>query len=175
MRNPSTSTPGKTGANRAADAARGKDAVMLLEADHRHVEELFRQFEKAKDESQKHQLADKIFLQLRIHTQIEEEIFYPASREFLKDDEVVDKSIAEHQSIKAMIKQIKGMAPSDGSFEAKVSVLKETIEQHVKEEEEELFPQVRKTDMDLKEIGQQLMTRKEELMAEPGGGAASMH
>jgi len=111
---------------------------------------------------------------LRIHTQIEEEIFYPASREFLRDDEIVDKSEAEHQSIKGMIKQIKGMAPSDERmFVGKVSAIREAVDQHVQEEEQELFPQVEKTGMNLKEIGHRLMMRKQELMTELGGSMAS--
>jgi hemerythrin superfamily protein len=172
MPNPSTSTPGA--GKTSASGAGGMDAVTLLKTDHREVEKLFSEFEGARDAGQKHQIADQIFLQLRIHTQIEEEIFYPTSREFLEDDEIIDESEAEHQSIKGMIKQIKGMTPADEmTFEAKVTALKEAVEHHVREEEEDLFPQVQGTDMDLDQTGQQLMTRKEELMAELSGGEAS--
>jgi len=108
-----------------------------------------------------------------VHTQIEEEIFYPTSREFLKDDDIVNEAIVEHQSAKDLIEQIEAMDASDEMFEAKVTVLKEMIEHHVEEEEKEYFPQVQKTEMDLKAIGEQLAERKGELMEEMGGPAAT--
>jgi hemerythrin superfamily protein len=160
---------------KTAASARAKDAVALLKADHREVEKLFGQFEKARSDDRKQQLADQICMELRVHTQIEEEIFYPTSRDFLKDDEIVNEAIVEHQAAKDLIEQIEGMDPSDQMFDAKVSVLKEQIEHHVEEEEKTYFPQVQKTDMDLKAIGEQLAERKKELMAEMGDGASSTH
>ena len=145
--------------------------MALLKADHREVERLFGQFEKAKDEGRKQQLAEQICMELRIHTQIEEELVYPTAREFLKDDEIVNEAFVEHQAAKDLIEQIQAMASSDEMFEAKMSVLKEQIEHHVQEEEKTFFPQVQKTDMDLEGIGQQLMERKQELMGQMGGTA----
>jgi hemerythrin superfamily protein len=159
-------------ASRRTSASRGKDAVALLKADHRAVETLFSQFEKASGASRKQQIALKICMELKVHTQIEEEIFYPTSRDFLKDDDIVNEAIVEHQAAKDLIAQIEGMDPSDEMFEAKVTVLQEMIEHHVQEEEKEYFPQVQKSDMDLKRVGEQLMVRKQELMGEmeDGGG-----
>jgi len=159
----------------SSSTSRSKDAIAVLKADHRQVEKLFGQFEKAKDESQKAQLAEQICMELRLHTQIEEEIFYPTSRDFLQDDDIVNEAIVEHQAAKDLIDQIEGMSASDEMYEAKISVLKEMIEHHVEEEEKQFFPQVQKTEMDLRSIGEQLAERKEELMGEMGGGLSATH
>ncbi|MFC3070362.1 hemerythrin domain-containing protein [Phenylobacterium soli] len=168
------SASGKSTARKTA-SARQKDAIQLLKADHREVEKLFGQFEKASGEARKRQLADRICMELTIHTQIEEEIFYPASREFLKDDEIVNEAIVEHQAAKDLIEQIRGMDASDEMFDAKVTVLQEQIEHHVEEEEKEYFPQCQKSDMDLKALGEQLMQRKKQLQAQMKGDGMEMH
>jgi hypothetical protein len=113
-------------------------------------------------------------MELTVHTQIEEEIFYPTSREFLEDDEIVNEAIIEHAAAKDLIAEIEAGDPSDEMFDAKVKVLQEQIEHHVEEEEKEYFPQVQKTDMDLKTIGEQMKMRKQELMAEMGGEGRAM-
>jgi len=151
---------------KAAPAGRGPDAVALLKADHRAVEKLFGQFEKAKDKDRKKALADKICLELRIHMQIEEEIFYPTSREFLKDEDIVDEAVVEHAAAKDLMGEIEGMDPTEDLYDAKMTVLQEQIEHHVEEEETEYFPKVKKTDMDIKAVGAQLKARKEELTAQ---------
>jgi hemerythrin superfamily protein len=161
----SQSTTRKT----AASTARNKDAVALLKADHRAVEKLFSQFEKAKDDDRKKQIAGQICMELRVHTQIEEEIFYPVSREFLKDEDIVDEAVVEHASAKDLIEQIETMEPGEELYDAKVTVLQELIEHHVEEEEKEYFPQVQKTEMDLKAIGEQMKARREELMGQMAG------
>lgn len=172
---PRKSSSSKSTSKKAtASAARTKDAVALLKADHREVERLFSQFEKAKGEAQKQQLAEQICMELRIHAQIEEEIFYHTAREFLNDDEIVNEALVEHQSAKDLISQIEGMPASDEMFDAKVSVLKEMVEHHVQEEEKTMMPQLQKSEMDLKGIGEQLMARKEALMSEMGGLRRSM-
>ena len=170
-----TSAGGRTKSAASKAAPRSKDAIALLKADHRAVERLFGEFEKAKDEGRKQQIAQQICLELRVHTQIEEEIFYPTSREFLKDDEIVNEAIVEHQAAKDLIGQIEGMAPSDAMYDAKVTVLQEAIEHHVEEEEKEYFPQLQKSEMDLKGVGQQMMMRKEELMSRMGGQVPATH
>jgi hypothetical protein len=114
-------------------------------------------------------------MELRVHTQIEEEIFYPVSREFLKDEEIVNEAVVEHQSAKDLMAQIEGMDPSEQYYDAKVSVLKEMIEHHVEEEEKEYFPEVQKSEMDTKAVGQQMQARKEELMAQMGGDSRATH
>jgi len=153
-------------ATKAAPASRGPDAVALLKADHRAVEKLFGQFEKAKDKDRKKALADRICLELRIHMQIEEEIFYPTSREFLKDEDIVDEAVVEHAAAKDLMGEIEGMDPTEDLYDAKMTVLQEQIEHHVEEEETEYFPKVKKTDMDIKAVGAQLKARKEELTAQ---------
>lgn len=158
----------KTAAKKTT-TARSPDAIDLLKADHRAVEKLFAQFEKAKDDERKKQLADQICMELRIHTQIEEELLYPVSREFLKEDDIVDEAVVEHQAAKDLIEQIEGMQPDEELYDAKVSVLQEQIEHHVEEEEKEYFPQLQKSDLDLKGIGEQIKVRKKELVAQMGG------
>ena len=94
---------------------------------------------------------------------IEEEIFYPVSREYLKDDAIVDEAVVEHASAKDLIAEIEQMAPGDDLYDAKVKVLNELIEHHVEEEEKEYFPQAKKTDMDMKAVGARMAARKAEL------------
>jgi hemerythrin superfamily protein len=154
----------------AKSAAGGPDAVALLKADHRAVEKLFGQFEKARDNDRKKALADKICLELRVHMQIEEEIFYPTSREFLKNDDIVDEAVVEHAAARDLVGEIEGMDPTDGLYDAKMTVLEEQIEHHVEEEETEYFSKLKKTDMDLKAIGAQLKARKAELMTQMDTG-----
>ena len=165
----STKSAKKTTTANSTTRSKGPDAIALLKADHRSVEKLFSQFQKAKDDERKKQLALQICLELRVHTQIEEEIFYPASREVLKDEDMVDEAVVEHQAAKDLIEQIESMEPSDDLYDAKVTVLCEQIDHHVEEEEKEYFPEVQKTDLDLKAIGEQLKVRKNQLMDEMGG------
>jgi hemerythrin superfamily protein len=156
---PKNAAPGKT------LASNGPDAVALLKADHRAVAKLFGQFEKAKDGERKKALADKICLELRVHMQIEEEIFYPVSREFLKNDDIVDEAVVEHAAARDLMDEIQAMQPGEDLYDAKMTVLEEQIEHHVEEEEEEYFPKVKKTKMDLKAVGTRMAARKEQLMA----------
>jgi len=172
----SASSKSKSTTKKTSSSSRQKDAIQLLKADHREVEKLFSQFTKARADERKMQLSRKICMELRVHTQIEEEILYPVSREFLKEDDIVNEAIVEHQAAKDLIEQIEAMDdPSDEMFEAKMQVLQEQIEHHVKEEETEYFPQLKKTDMDLKGIGEQLAIRKKELMAQMQGDGMEMH
>jgi hemerythrin superfamily protein len=171
----SAASKSKTTSRKTSASSRQQGAIQLLKADHREVEKLFGQFEKAKGETQQMKLARKICMELRIHTEIEEEIFYPTSRDFLDDDEIVNEAIVEHQAAKDLIDEIEQMDASDEMFEAKMKVLQEQIEHHVQEEEKEYFPKVQKTDMDLKTIGEQLKARKEELMTQMQGDGMETH
>ena len=162
-------TSARTRTTKKTSREGGQDAIALLKADHRNVEKLFSQFEKARGETRKAELARQICLELRIHTQIEEELFYPQSREFLQDDDIVNEAIVEHQAAKDLIEQIEAMEAGEEMFEAKVTVLQEMIEHHVQEEEKEYFPQVQKSEMDLKSVGEAMKMRKQELTAEMGG------
>ncbi len=141
----------------------GPDAIRLLKADHATVKKLFKQFEKTDDEAVKQELAATICNELTVHTTIEEEIFYPAAREAIDDEDLLDEAKVEHASAKELIAQIEGGSPDDDLWEAKVTVLGEYINHHVKEEQDELFPQVKKSGIDLKELGQRLEARKVEL------------
>ena len=141
------------------------DAIALLKADHKEVSEMLEKFETAR--STKTKLAEQICQALTVHAQIEEEIFYPAAREALGDEgkDLLDEAKVEHNSLKELISKIEASSLDDDLFEANVTVLGEYVKHHVKEEEGELFPKLRKSDMDLKGIGEQLATRKKELMS----------
>jgi hemerythrin superfamily protein len=141
------------------------DAIALLKADHRQVDEWFSQFEKAGSKSKKQQLAANICAALTVHATIEEEIFYPAFIEATGDKDMHHEAIVEHAGAKNLIAEIQGMSPSDDFFDAKVTVLSEMIKHHVKEEEQPggMFAEAKKSEMDLKAIGAKLMARKEQL------------
>ncbi len=154
----------------AASAA--PDAVKLLTADHREVKALFQQYQELVDheaeDDEKQPIAQQICMLLTVHAQIEEDIFYPAAKDSIKDPDLIDEATVEHASAKDLIAQIQGSDPSDELYDAKVKVLGEYIDHHVKEEESELFPEARKARLDLKALGQELMQRKQELMGEMG-------
>lgn len=145
---------------------KSEDAIALLKNDHRTVEKLFKDFEDAKGEGRKEKLARRICLELSVHTKIEEEIFYPACEGKIDGDQLKEAYV-EHDAAKLLMAEIEaGNGESDEFFDAKVQVLSEQIEHHVKEEEDELFPEVRKADIDLTTLGEQLADRKKELMKE---------
>ena len=142
------------------------NAIQLLTADHRTVEALFEQFEKASGDGRKEKIARQICTELKVHTMIEEEIFYPALRGKIEEDDL-DEAYVEHDGAKALINEIEAGSPDDDFYDAKVKVLKEEIEHHIKEEEKEsgnIFSQARKTDVDLDALGEQMAARKAELM-----------
>jgi len=156
----------KTPSSKRKVARPAQDAIALLRADHAKVTDLFEQFEKARDDARKQKLAQTICMELTVHAQIEEEIFYPATREALpKEDDLLDEAEVEHAGAKDLIAQIEAGSPADDKWDAKVTVLGEYIKHHVKEEQNEMFPKVRKTKLDLKALGAQLAARKEELLA----------
>ena len=144
-----------------------KDAIALLKEDHRTVEGLFEQFEKASGEGRKQKLAEQICLELSVHATIEEEIFYPAC-EGKVDEELLKEAFVEHDGAKMLIADIQaGSGQGDEFFDAKVKVLKEQIEHHVEEEEkrmEGMFSQARKAGLDMDALGEQLAQRKAELV-----------
>jgi hemerythrin superfamily protein len=162
-------TARKSSARKSAGKRQPSDAIALLRADHQLVQGLFDQFEKTRSDDRKGKLAQQICQELTVHAQIEEEIFYPAAREVLRDEDLLDEATVEHQGAKDLIAQIESSSPGADLFDAKVTVLGEYVKHHVKEEQNELFPKVRKTRLDLKAMGEQLQARKMELM---GGSAA---
>lgn len=148
-------------------SSKDMDAVALLKADHRKVEDLFEKFESARSNKQK--IAEQICMELLIHAQIEEEIFYPACTGKVEDAELVQEAYVEHDSAKVLIAEILAGSPDDEFYDAKVKVLSEMIKHHVKEEEkraEGLFAEAKDAGLDMDALGEQLMARKEELMEE---------
>ncbi|MDP8912487.1 MAG: hemerythrin domain-containing protein [Pseudomonadota bacterium] len=150
-----------------------QDAIELLTEDHRTVEGLFEQFEGASDSQKKEQIARRICTELKVHALLEEEIFYPALRGKI-DDGDIDEALVEHDGAKVLINEIEASGAEANFFEAKVKVLQEQIEHHVKEEEQEsgnIFSQAQKSEVDLQMLGRQMAARKAELMqiAETGG------
>ncbi|MBY8823489.1 hemerythrin domain-containing protein [Sphingomonas colocasiae] len=149
------------------------DAIALLKADHRKVEDLFEQFENARDSSRKQAIANKICTELKVHMMIEEEIFYPAFRGKIEDD-TLDEAYVEHDGAKMLINDIMNSTADADFYDAKVTVLSEEIKHHVHEEEmpsEGMFAQCRKTDVDLVALRDEMAARKQELLdtAENGG------
>lgn len=146
-----------------------QDAIALLTADHREVSDMFEQFDNLGDRAKatKEKLKEKICQALIVHTAIEEEIFYPAVRKahFEDADDMVDEAVVEHAAAKDLIQQLQDMQPDDDLYDAKVKVLGEEIEHHVKEEEEEMFPKARKSGLDMIALGQEMALRKQELLA----------
>ena len=148
------------------------DAIALLKADHREVEQLFAKYEKAGADGRKKQLAQQICRELTIHALIEEEIFYPAC-EGKVDEDLLKEAYVEHDGAKILIAQIEAGGPGDEFYDAKVTVLQEQIEHHVEEEEkrlEGLFSQARKSGLDMDALGLQLAARKKELAARSAAG-----
>jgi iron-sulfur cluster repair protein YtfE (RIC family) len=171
----SSTTDTRKAAARKAAETRAKDAIALLKADHRKVEGLFAKYEEAKaNDARKQQIFQQIARELKIHMQLEEEIFYPQSREFVEEQDTVNEAEVEHAGAKDLIAQLEGMAPSDEMYDAKVTVLQEQIEHHVEEEEEEYFPEVKKNGMDTKAVGEEIMAKKQELMGQADGARGSM-
>jgi len=160
-------------ARKTGQAARGRapatqDAIALLKADHRQVEAWFEEFESTRSDRRKLDLARNICQALKVHTSIEEEIFYPAFLEATGDKEIHHEAEVEHDGAKKLIAQIQASSPDDDYFDAKVTVLSEMIKHHVKEEEKRggMFSEAREAGMDLQVLGEQLKERKQELMSE---------
>ena len=138
-------------------------AIDLLVDDHKKVKKLFKDFDKLKDkgeEEDKQALVQEICAELILHTQIEEEVFYPAIRDLVEED-MVNEAEVEHASAKDLIEQIQALDPSDPMYDAKVTVLGEYIEHHVEEEEKEMFPKVKKSKLDLEKLGEEMISLKE--------------
>jgi hemerythrin-like domain-containing protein len=156
----------------------GKDACDLLDTDHKAVKRMFKEYEELTESrarsamQKKKELAQQICMELTVHAQIEEEIFYPAVREAVKDTDMIAEAAVEHQTAKDLIAQIQGMGEPDEMFDAKVKVLGEYIDHHIKEERNEIFPKARSArKLDLMSMREELESRKEELMSEMGAMA----
>ncbi|MHB8528345.1 MAG: hemerythrin domain-containing protein [Caulobacteraceae bacterium] len=168
-------TRSKTRAQRSAvrKQGAGKDAISVLKADHREVLGWFEEYEDLTRDAEKEALSGQICLALKVHTQIEEEIFYPAVRKATRDDALMDESEVEHAGAKDLVAQIESMRVGEKLYDAKVRVLGEQIRHHAHEEETEMFPEARESDLDLDGLGRRLTARKQELMSQlsaQGGG-----
>lgn len=161
-------TSASTRSKSSSSSSAATDALALLKQDHREVDEMFKEFDKSDDDDEKGELAEKICKALTVHAQIEEEIFYPASREAVGEDDLdmLDEAEVEHGSLKQLIEDLEGMGPQDDLYDATVTVLGEYVRHHVKEEEGEMFKKVKAAGVDLKELGARMAARKAELMGE---------
>jgi hypothetical protein len=156
-------------------AATKSDAIALLKADHRKVEDLFEKFQHARDEERKAALVREICTELMVHTTIEEEIFYPACKEKIEDEDVLEEAYVEHDGAKVLIAELLASEPDADFYDAKVKVLSELIKHHVKEEErrsEGLFAQARNAGLDVEGLGARLAARKKLLLDDFEAGAA---
>ena len=167
MRKNESKTSGKS------SSTSGEDAFALLSADHKRVKALFKEFESLKEDGtddQKADLVETICNELTVHAQIEEEIFYPALRDAIGDEDLMDEADVEHASAKQLIAQLEQLQVGGDHFDATVTVLGEYIDHHVKEEEGEMFSKARKADVDSAALGEEMTVRKAELKEELGIG-----
>ena len=156
-------TAKKTSSARATPAP--KDAIAMLKADHKKVSSLFEAFDATRSAPKKKALVAQICLELTVHAQLEEEIFYPAVKAALKDKELIPEATVEHATVKDLIAQVKGVEPGGEDYDAKVKVMAEYIKHHVKEEQNEMFPKAQKTKLDMVALRDQMTARKAELLA----------
>lgn len=148
-----------------------QDAIEMLTADHKKVKKLFSDFDKIKEDGSdedKAALVDQICSELKIHSEIEEEIFYPAVRKAIDDSDLMDEALVEHAGAKDLIAQLEDASPDDDLYDAKVTVLGEQINHHVKEEEGEMFPKAKKASIDTEALGASMLKRKLALMEKMG-------
>ena len=148
-----------------------EDAVAILIADHKKVQKLCKEFETLKEAGKaaaRAKIVEQVCMELTIHAQIEEEIFYPSVRKAIHDDDMMDEAQVEHNGAKELIAQLQSMEPGDDLYDAKFIVLGENVNHHIKEEQDEMFPKVRKAKLDLDALGKQLVQRKQELQEEVG-------
>jgi hemerythrin superfamily protein len=157
----------KSKAKPKSTKAKGANAIDLLIQDHDSVRKAFKKFKKMdhEDTAAVEALVTEVCTALKAHTTIEEEIFYPAAREAIDDDDLMNEATVEHASAKDLIAQLEGMKPDDPMYSAVFTVLCEYVEHHAGEEEDEMFPKTRKAKLDLNALGEQMKARKEELMA----------
>jgi hemerythrin superfamily protein len=154
-------------------AAAKMDAIGMLTADHKKVQKAFKDFEKLKKGGNKRGKSDIVrqtCADLTVHTTIEEEIFYPAARQAIKDMDVMDEAAVEHAGAKELIAQLESMQPGDDLYDAKFTVLGESVNHHIREEQNEMFPKVRKTKLDLNALGEQMAQRRTELELQISAG-----
>jgi hemerythrin superfamily protein len=161
----------QTDTKQSTGRVQAQDAIAMLTADHKKVKKLFAEFDKLKDsgsDEDKASIVDQICNELKIHTELEEEIFYPAVRKAIDDGDLMDEALVEHAGAKDLIAQLEDANPEDELYDAKVTVLGEQIEHHVKEEEGDMFPQAKKAKVDTEALGAAMAKRKIALMEKMG-------
>ncbi|HEX2649502.1 MAG TPA: hemerythrin domain-containing protein [Burkholderiales bacterium] len=168
-----TEHSGQTQKNRRAGkrASSARDALTMLKNDHKNVLALFDKFRKMAEDggdSGKAELVSQICNELKVHTAIEEEIFYPAVRSAIDEDLLMDEALVEHSNAKEAVEKLEGMEPGDERYDAMVCVLGEEVKHHAKEEEKEMFPKAKKAKMDLAALGEEMSGRKSQLMESMG-------
>jgi hemerythrin superfamily protein len=163
--------PDSKSSDKSSSKATSENAFSLLTADHKLVKSLFKEFDALKgkgDDDRKATLVENICNELKVHAQIEEEIFYPAVRDAIEADDLMDEADIEHASAKQLIAQIEQLQVGADHYDATVTVLGEYIDHHVKEEEGEMFSKARKADIDAAALGEEMAVRKAELKEELG-------
>lgn len=162
-----------SGAHRSGAKTSSEDALHLLAEDHKRIIEMFDEFEQlraenSEDEDALQQLVESACTELTIHAQAEEEVFYPVAREAIDDMDLLDEAEVEHAAARQLITELAAMQPSDDLYAAKFKVLGEYVKHHIHEEEKELFPKMKKAEIDLVELGEEIRERKLELLDELG-------
>jgi hemerythrin superfamily protein len=160
-----------TETKQSTDRIEAQDAIAMLTADHKKVKKLFADFDKLKDagsDEDKASIVDQICNELKIHTELEEEIFYPAVRKAIDDGDLMDEALVEHAGAKDLIAQLEDASPEEDLYDAKVTVLGEQIDHHVKEEEGNMFPKAKKAKVDTEALGATMLKRKITLMEKMG-------
>lgn len=155
--------------------ASADNAITMLTDDHKKVKKLFKDFDKMKekgDAADKEALVEQICAELTVHAEIEEEVFYPAAREAIDDDDMMNEAEVEHASAKDLIEQLQAIDSSDPTYDAKVTVLGEYVNHHIEEEEKEMFPKVKKAKLDLEAMGEEMAALKETKETQLMGGTA---
>jgi hemerythrin superfamily protein len=160
-----------TSTKKPSTESKSQDAVALLMADHKKVKALFSQFKKLRDSGasdEKSAVVEQICTELKIHTAIEEELFYPAVRAAIDDGDLMDEALVEHAGAKELIAQLEDADPAEELYDAKVTVLGEQIDHHVEEEEGEMFPKAKKSKLDTSALGAKMLERQMELKTQIG-------
>jgi hemerythrin-like domain-containing protein len=152
----------------AKSKAKAGGALEMLKEDHDKVKKAFKEFEKLdrEDTEKLRKVVQTVCEELKVHTTLEEEIFYPAVREAMDDEDIMNEAQVEHETAKMLIEQLENMGPEDPNYHATFTVLGEYVRHHVKEEEDEMFPEAKKTDLNFEELGARMKERKTELMGE---------
>ncbi len=148
--------------------AQAAQVTDMLRKDHKKVKGLFKKFEKTDNAQEKQEIVDTVLTELEIHAELEEKLIYPAFRQEMNDEDLMDEALEEHHVVHGVIGELKKMKPGDERYDAKVTVLSELCKHHIKEEEEEMLPKAEKRDIDWDRLSEQVMKRKDQLMEKAG-------